>query len=367
MWCLFSCSEEKKVSLKKMVTLKETQMKNHVYYSGIIQPLKTFVVISPEEGVIETMAFHYGDLVQPQQLLFTIHSEKFQSDYKTALMQYIKSKTEFNNNREQLSEAKFLYQNQLISDDDFKAKQTNFYTAQLSLIQSEDALKVMLKQLDVKDVNVYSLSIQDIDKINQALHAKDGSQKIRILAPKTGVALIPMKNETQEGSSPKKILIGDEVKKGDMLAMIGDVSGFTIHINVNEFNINQLKIGQKVTVTGTAFPKYVLQGKISSIDHQAQAITGGLPVFPVEIVIPHLTEEERQEIHIGMSAKVDVTIETPPVITVPIAAVFMKDGMSYVKMKKDQEVVDVPVKTGTTTEDTVVIESSLRAGDQLIV
>lgn len=363
---LFACSNPDNSTQETTITVSEKTIKNHVYYSGIIQPLKTFIVMSPEEGIVESIDFHYGDLVQPAQLLFTIHSEKFQSEYKTALMQYIKSKTEFNNNRGQLTEAKFLYQNQLISDDDFRSKQTNFYTSQLSLVQAEDALSNMIKQLDVKDFNYYALTIEDIDKINQILHAKDGSQKIRVFAPSQGVVLIPMKND-REDSALKKIMVGDSVKKGDMLAMIGDVSGFMIHISVNEFNVNQLKVGQAVTITGTAFPEYILRGNIENIDHQAQPSTGGLPVFPVEIRVPHITSGERANIHIGMSAKVDISIETPPVITLPIAAIFTKNNISYVRMKKNDKVVEVPVKTGLTTANAVVIESSLKVGDQVML
>ncbi len=363
---LLACSHQEKSHEQTIITVKETQLKNHIYYSGIIQPLKTFVVMSPEEGIVESMNFHYGDLVNHQQLLFTIHSEKFLSEYKTALMQYIKSKTEFNNNRGQLTEAKFLYQNKLISDDDFKSKQTNFYTAQLSMVESENTLTTLIKQLDVKGFNFYSLTIEDIDKINQILHAEDGSQKIRILAPSKGVVLVPMKNEASENVQ-KKILIGNEVKKGDMLAMIGDISGFVIHINVNEFNVNQLKVGQDVIVTGSAFPKYILQGKIANIDHQAQSSGGGLPVFPVEILVPDLIPDARANIHIGMSAKVDISIETPPVITLPLTAIFSKNNMSYVKIKKGEKIMEMPVKTGLTTASSVVIESSLKVGDRVVI
>lgn len=348
------------------MTVTSQSLSTSFFYTGVVQPLKTVVVTSPTEGVIEEMMFHYGDKVDAKQSLFTIFSDKFQTDYKNALMQYIKAKTEFNNSRSQLTEAEFLHKNELISDDDFKSKQTNFYTAQLTLVQAEDALATMLKQLDVKGFNLYALTIQDIDKITQALHVHDNSQKIKIVSPTAGVALLPMKQDSIDGQT-KKLSKGEQVKQGDVLAMIGDVSGLTIHINVNEFNVNQLKIGQKVKVTGTAFSQFILEGKIAGIDRQGQANQGGVPVFPVEIIVPTLTAEQQSIIHMGMSAKVEIKIESDPVVTVPIAAVFEKNGLTHVKVRKDKKTIALPVKTGQTTANAVVIESNLKAGDKVVV
>lgn len=364
---LLACSDHKNKHTvrNEVLTVMEKPLTNSFYYTGVIQPIKTTVVTSPAEGVIEHMAFHYGDVVKGKQPLFTIYSDKFQTDYKTALMQYIKAKTEFNNGRSQLTEAEFLHKNELISEDDYRSKQTAFYTAQLSLLQAQDALATMLKQMDVKGFNLYSLTIQDIDKITQALHSQDNSQKLHIVSPTSGVALLPIKSDND--AQPKKMANGEQVKQGEVLAMIGDVSGLAIHINVNEFNINQLGVGQKVKVTGTAFPQYVLEGEIAGLDRQGQVSQGGVPVFPVEVVVPKLTAEQQDVIHMGMSAKVEIRVEEHPAITVPIAAVFEKEGVAHVKVQQDKKIVEVPVKTGKTTPNAVVIEANLKSGDKIVV
>lgn len=150
--------------------------------------------------------------------------------------------------------------------------------------------------------------------------------------------------------------------------MIGDLSGLIVHISVNEFNINELKVGQKVKVSGTAFSQFTLDGQISGIDRQAQTSSGGVPVFAVEIVVPKLTPEEQAIIHVGMSAKVQINIEGPPVVTVPFSSVYVKNNISYVKMqdRNSHKIIEIPVKTGATTEDAVVIESPLKAGDKVV-
>lgn len=349
-----------------LITVSSQSLSNTFFYAGNLQPLNSVVVTTPTEGVIEKMSFHYGDYVKAGQVLFVMDSEKFQSDYKTALMQYIKAKNDFNSSQTQLKEGEFLHSKQLISDDDYKTKKNSFYNSQLSLLEAKDALTRLLKQLDVKGFNFYDLTIADIDKITAALHLQADSQKIQIIAPTSGIALLPTKSDN---TSDKKIAKGEQVKQGDVLAVIGDGKGFSLHVSVSEFDVNQLKIGQAVKVTGAAFPDYVLQGKISGVEHQGQSNQSGIPNFSVEIIIPKLSEAEEKNIHVGMSAKAEVNVAGESAITLPIAAVFEKQGSAFVKVKnkKNNTISDVQVTTGKTSLDSIVILSHLNVGDQVVV
>ena len=368
---LFTCRSSEKSTVsgtQEIVTVVSQPLTTTLYYSGIVQPFKSVVVTSPAEGVIQESLFHYGDVVKKNQLLFTLSSEKFQTDYKNALMQYLKAKNEFDTSHSQLKQSEFLHKNELISDDDFKTKKTSFYNAQLSMVQSKDTLTTMLKQLDVKGLKLDDLSIDNIEKINQAMHTQGDLQQLRVISPVAGVILLPSKGDGLDGDT-KKVNKGDTIKQGDVLGVIGDITGLTIRVSVNEFNINQLKVGQKVKVTGAAFSDFTLQGEISGIDRQAQSSQGGMPIFPVEVVVPTLTAEQQAVIHAGMSAKVEINIEGPAQITVPINAVFEKNGKSVVNVQdpKSKKIREVAVKTGQTTADAVVIQSNLNDGDKIVV
>lgn len=365
---LISCHKNNTHPLKTFPVVKE-RMATTIYYSGILQPLQTALVVSPAEGLVADVTFHYGDTVDAAAPLFVIASEKFQTDYKNALTQYIKAKTDFNNAESQLTESRFLHSNKLISDDDFKTKENNFYTAKLTLLQAKDTLSILLKQLNLKNVNLYNLSIRDIDQIAAVMHLHETTQNLLIRSPAKGVALLPMKGDGNDNQI-KKIAKGEQVKAGDVLAMIGDTTGLSIRIHVNEFNINQLQVGQQVKVTGVAFPQFVLSGKIANIDRQGEMSQGGVPTFSVEIIIPTLTKEEQAVIHIGMSAKVAIFIESEAKFTVPLQALFERNGTPFVKIfnKSKNAMRDIPVKTGMTTQDKVVIESAmLKKGDEIVI
>ncbi len=363
---LLACSREQKLANKHIITVKSHAISNTLFYTGTIQPLKVLVVPSPADGVVIEKPFQYGETVAAGQLLFLISSEKFMTDYKTALMQYIKAKNDFNNGQSQLREAEFLHKNELISDDDFKTKRSNYYASQLALLQAKDSLEVLLHQLDIKNVDLYKLTIADIDKITQALHLQIGSDKnLRVLAPAAGVILSPAKSDDES----KKVIKGDVVKQGDVLAVIGDMNGLSVRIKVNELTINQLNVKQKVKITGIAFPDHILAGEIIRVDRQGEVSGGGMPNFTVEVAVSNLTVEQLKEIHVGMSAKVEINIEDEAQITVPLAAVIEKNGDSYIqcydeKLKKYKEVA---IKTGRTTVDSVAILSGLKIGDKIVI
>lgn len=352
----------------QVITVSSRPLATTLFFSGTLQPLKTIVVTSPVDGVIEDMPFHYGEIIKANRLLFEIVSEKFQSDYKTALTQYIKAKTDYTSSQTQLKEATFLYKNQLISRDNFNDKKVSFYNSQFSLIQAKETLSHILKRLDLQGVNPYDLKISDIDKITEALRLQDGAKHLQIKMPETGVVLLPTKEDASDGSL-KKIIKGTQVKQGDVLAVISDLSSLVVHITVSEFNVNQLHVGQTVTVTGSAFPEFTLSGKIIGIEKQGQPNQSGLPAFPVDIAITNLTEAQKAVIHIGMSAEVAIHLQENSAITLPIAAVIQEAKGTFVNLQdpKTHQVKKVAVKTGRTTLDSVIIEANLKDGDRIVL
>ncbi len=363
---LQACSKGSQSSNNHTITVTRQAFSKTLFFSGTVQPLKTLVIPSPAAGVVVEMPFQYGETIKAGQLLFMLSSEKFLTDYKSSLMQYIKAKSDFNNSQTQLTEAEFLHKNQLISDDDFKMKQSNYYAAQLALLQAKDSLENLLHQLNVKNVDLYKLTISDIDKITQAMNLQISAAKnLNVLAPAEGIVLSPSKNEDEN----KKITIGDVVKEGDVLAVIGDMSGLSVRIKVNELSINQLKVKQKVKITGIAFPDDILNGEVTRVDRQGDSSGGGLPSFLVEVAVPKLTPAQQKDIHVGMSAKVEIKLEEDPQFTIPLSAVVEKNGESYVKLydKKSGQNKEVAVVTGKTTIDSVTIQAGLKEGDQIVI
>lgn len=349
--------------VNKIYTVAATESADLLYYPGIIEPLNTRVISSPADGVVIEMPQQYGSQVKVNDVLFVLSSTKFLNDYKAALMQFVKAKNDFNLSEVQLKESEFLHKKELISTDEFHAKQSNYYAARLSLLQARDNLEVYLQQLNQDDKDLYQLTIADADKIIQKIHTQMRTEAIRILSPENGILLSPIKT-TEE---TKKVTQGDFVKQGALLAMIGDMSGINIKIRVNELVVNQLKSGQPVQITGLAFPQLVLTGMIHSIDRQGESSSNGLPTFLVEVVVPNLTIEQQQFIHVGMSANVSIRQSNDKNIQIPLVAIEEKRGKSYVNLlDANKRVQRVAVLTGKTSQNAVVILAGLKQGDKIV-
>lgn len=358
------CSSAYIKTSPQLVTVKAESITNPLYYSGQIQSGKNQVIPSPVDGVVVDTLFQYGQVVKQGQLLFLISSTKFLSDYKTALMQYVKAKNEFDHYKGQLSEGKFLHQHQLISDDDYKMKESGFYAAQLSFLESKEALETLMKQIDNKAIDYTKLTIADIDKLTQAIHTQlTPEHYLRITSPCDGVILSPAKN----GEENKKISKGDFIKQGDVLALIGDRSSLLVNIKVNELTVNQLHVGQKVNISGIAFSEDHLAGVISALDYQGESSGNAPPTFPVNILVKGLTSDQQHRIHIGMSANVEILADESKVTLIPLNAIIEKNGAMFVRKynESDKKFEEVAVKTGKTTLDSVTILAGVKPGDKI--
>ena len=70
-----------------------------------------------------------------------------------------------------------------------------------------------------------------------------------------------------------------------------------------------------------------------------------------------------------MNADVSITIRHKAQIQIPLNAVARKNGITTVKVKDKTsgQIKDVTVTTGQTTQDSVVITSGLKSGDQVVI
>ena len=409
-------NELKRQEIIKVLEVRKQPFSNTLYFSGKIQPLSLIPIVSPVDGVVNNIFFTYGEYIKENQKLFSITSPREQQAFRETLTRYLKAKQDVNLTEAKMKSSEDLYKQGIVSRDEETEAKRNYSLNKLAFLQEKENLETRLKyhpnidslsNISITDTDIISkilsISAQTEDIIifsSEALFSKSSgseqlsfnqssSSKIPFSEPldkpfskpvsepaskrdskpfKQGVALFPDGREDRN-----KLQVGSEVKAGQILVYIGDMDGITIKIEINENNINQLRIGQEAIVTGNAFPNIKLIGYITNIDAQATSDQGS-PIFTAVVTVSdlmRLPEEQRKTIRVGMDTKIAITFRDNPHILVPIKAVIREDGQNKVKIlaltNSIPQLKEVNVMVGETTEDSIAITSGLNIGDKVVI
>lgn len=352
---------------QSIFTVAYTQDTQQLSFNGTIEPLANTSVTSPFVGNVTNRHFSYGQMLTAGQPLITIRSSDLEKTYQTALQSYLTAKQRFSEQQSEMQGNQILFKSGLISKNNYMQSLDQMQSAQLSFIMSKLQLEALLSTVNVNLDTIKKLSIAEIPDVAKALSQK--VDQLTIKAPVGGIALHGSKDSSGDGNGdPTKV--GDQIKQGQTIVVIGNMSGLSINIKVDEISINQVKIGLPVIVSSPAFLGIKLHGKIKSISYQAQpSDSGGLPTFAVSVVVPKITDAERQFIHVGMNAKVSMVITQKEKIKIPIGAVTKIDGQKSVMLwnPKTKTSTKVDITTGEVGEDHVEVLSGLKPGDQLVI
>lgn len=376
---LVACHSEKEkkptgVAAPQIVTAQMRSVPTQLYYSGTISPIQLSNIVSPVDGVIKEKMVKFGDKIHKGQLLLVISSAKLQDDYRNALTDFLKAKEDFVNSQRNFRGTQELLKAQIISSQDYSSEKSQFDNTQLTYLNARIALEKIMKKMPGSSSVLEDISLDDIVTLKKILETQTDS--LPIIAASDGIVLAPAKTGSSSGGESSSggtdpLVVGGEVKQGDIILSVGDLTGINTTAQVSELDINQIKLGQKVTVTGDALPGMVFNGIVKSISDQAQSADGGggSITFPVVVEVPKITPDQAKLIKVGMSTKITITIENPPVIMLPLKAIIEKDGVSFVNVvdKKTGKMQLVPVTTGQTTLDQVAITGGISAGQEVQV
>ncbi len=124
--------------------------------------------------------------------------------------------------------------------------------------------------------------------------AEAALSQMHIVAPFSGVV-------TQLFSQP-----GDPVKPGTLAVRLDDLSRQLVDAQVSEVDINQVKVGQPVTMTFDAIQGKEYHGKVTEVATVGESVQGVVN-FPVTVEM----SDADQQVKPGMTAAVQITVNPP--------------------------------------------------------
>ncbi|HAT2049192.1 TPA: HlyD family efflux transporter periplasmic adaptor subunit [Legionella pneumophila] len=363
---LASCggSDKPQTTSLKTYEVKPQPLHKTLHFTGTVQPLRESSLTSPMEAVVETMHFHYGQMVKKGEIVLTLNSNELQKQYNDTLTDYLKAKDSYS-----IAKAKFvgteeLWNAGLISKNNYLSEKSGLDTARVTLMQATRKLSEMLEKMDDKNTqNVSNLSLADFDKVRKILASNHNL--IHLKAPSDGIMLYPPKSGEDKNN---RVTVGSTIKSGQVIALIGDLNGISVEIDVPEIDIDKIRPGMDATISGVAFGRHQLKGKLVAVNAQASnTSTGGLPSFTAVVEVNSLTPEQQSWIKIGMSASIELNVESNNQLLIPIAAVKREKGSSVVQVQLAKgKIQKRMITTGAAQADSVVVESGLKSGDVVV-
>lgn len=174
----------------------------------------------------------------------------------------------------------------------------------------------------------------------------------RIAAPFAGVI-------TQAEPLP-----GDLITAGQVAFRIDDLSHLFVDVEVSEVDINNVQVGQPVTLTFDAILGKEYHGQVVEVG-QAGNIVAGSVNFTVTV---ELTDADEQ-VKPGMTAAVNIVVnELKDVVLVPNRAVRLVNGQRVVYVLRNGQPVQVEVRLGASSgEMSALAGGDLAEGDLIIL
>lgn len=373
----------------KTMTIATQPISQELSLSGTLEPFKTVNIPAPFDGPVSTLLVSYGEEVKKGQMLLTIDDSDLMIKLRNAETEFIKATQDFDNTKNwkqstetrdaqrdlvrskndagdkqrKLVEAQALFKDGIISRNDFEQAQEDYRNAQDTLASSRDKYAAELKKGGNENLRMAQITLENAEATYDGFKKKAANATIK--APVKGVI---MKPATSGSDKAVELAVGTPVTQGQPMLAIAGLESMDVRAKADEVDVVRLKVGQKVHVTGEAFPGTVLDGTIHDISSQAISQNeGSRPYYSVMVTVGKIPEAIASSVRIGMTAELQVVVyENPKAILVPINAVDADAKTVQVIDPATGKPKTVQVTTGITTMQDVEILKGLAVGDTIV-
>lgn len=237
----FSCNKQKET--KPVIQ----DIKELVFASGNLEWEDSYNIVAQTDGVLSGISFKIGHKVEKGTVLAEIDNEANVVNTQTAREQLTISAENLTANSPALlqlqqnidyAEAKYkqdkiqaeryerLYAKQSVAKSEYE----NYLLTAENSLSSLNALKKQYAQLQQQAQQNY------INSVGQLKNSQVAQQYNKVTVPQSGTVIDKQKEN------------GDFVRKGDIIATIGNEKRIEAVLNVDESTIGKIKVGQKVFV-----------------------------------------------------------------------------------------------------------------------
>jgi HlyD family secretion protein len=267
LWLLLSKSSKQSLSLAT-VEVKRGDIVNTVTATGKVEPIDQVNVGTQVSGVIKKIYVDFNSIVKKGQLLAELDKSTLNSQVLQSKASLASAQNEFTYKEQNYNRIKKLFEGSLVSEVDFEEAQYQYNNAKTSV----ERLK---SNLDQAEVNLsYAMIYSPID----------------------GVIL---NNAIKEGQT-----VAASFSTPTLFSIARDLTKMQVEANVDEADIGQVKLNQRVNFTVDAYPEDTFPGKVTQIRLEPTT-TSNVVTYTVIIEAPN----PDLKLMPGLTASIEVIIK----------------------------------------------------------
>lgn len=380
-------------------TVEQTQVVEYrpfsvsIGFSGIIVANEMVVVDAPFDGKIKSLGFRYGDVVNAGQHLLDLETSELQANRNEAEGNLLKADqayremmewesgpevwrarralsstgADLNDLARKIAETKELLDRGLVARSEYDGLLQQQRVQQASLLSARDDLEATLERGKGANRRVAALDLANARSRYAKLSMQLASATVR--SPATGIIIQPTMEKA--GGDHGMIRVGMRLSEGQAIGSIVKTGSLGVAFQIDEADVNMLKPGTPVTVSGAGFGNIVLSGKIAGVAGEASTGAGTVPgkaAFDALVVLDPPSSEQVQQLRLGMTANISVVSYTNPktIVLAPEAVQGAAPENTVSVRDKGGVIRRVSVQIGRVAADGVEILSGLKPGQVVI-
>lgn len=222
-----ACGKEDKVTLET-VKAEKGELTETVTATGTLESVTQVDVGTQVTGIIDKLYADFNSVVRKGELIAEIEKTVLESDFKSAEASVQSAQYTYEYNRTNYLRDKALHDKQLISDYEFQTSQKDYEVSKAA----------------------YDKAVAD------RVRAAKNLNYAEIYSPIDGIVI------------SRDVEVGQTVVSSMNVAnlyTIADLDNMQVVGNVDEADIGQVKVGQKVTFSVDAYPDDMFEGKVTQV------------------------------------------------------------------------------------------------------
>jgi multidrug efflux pump subunit AcrA (membrane-fusion protein) len=255
---LLSCKNK-----SEKISPKEEKITESVYASGIIKSKDQYQAFSTVSGIIKEILVTEGDTVKQGDIIMRLSNDNARLNSENAKIAVDYSSPAAN--ADKLNQLKIDIETakaKMDNDASLLEKQRNLWNQGIGNHNELDQRELAYKNSS----NAYAAAKLRLGDLQQQLNfqSRQSQKKLEISNTATGDYNIKSEVSGKVYSVLKKK--GEMVNPQSPVALIGNAAGFTLELQVDEYDITKIRLGQKIIISMDSYKGQVFEALVEKID-----------------------------------------------------------------------------------------------------